>query len=376
MSNADRKGRIALVMPRLSRYGGAESFAWRLAEALARRGHGVDFICARCETGPPEGVTPVVVRRFGGLRAVKILWFALMAGRARRRGGYDLVFGMGKTLGQDILRIGGGPISTFWKLSAHAWPPGFPRWFKMARRRLSPSSWAIHWIDAVRFRRTPRLVAVSHLVRDWTVAAFPDLDPSAIEVIYNKPDLGRFSPAGEEERCALRAAADIGPGQVVIGTAATNFALKGVRSLLMALARLPEHFVLHVAGGRGSGKYLRLARQLGVAERVRFLGRVEDMASFYRCLDVFVLATFYDACSNAVLEALACGCRSVSSARNGSARFLPPQWVFPDPADVPELAAVLRRVSEEERPEPFVWPPEVVCGLDPYVEMIEQAIAR
>ncbi|MUM76890.1 glycosyltransferase [Pseudodesulfovibrio sp. F-1] len=376
MPNAERKGRIALVMPRLSRYGGAESFAWRLAEVLARRGHEVDFICARCETEPPPGVTPVVVGRFGGVRAVKVLWFALMAGRARRRGGYDLVFGMGKTLGQDILRIGGGPISTFWKLSAHAWPAGFPRWFKMARRRLSPSGWAIHWIDSLRYRRTPHLVAVSHMVRDWTVAAYPDLDPSAIEVIYNKPDLGRFSPVDEAQRRALRAEADIEDGQMVIGTAATNFTLKGVRSLLMALARLPEHFVLHVAGGRGPGKYLRLARRLGVSDRVRFLGRVEDMASFYRRLDVFVLATFYDACSNAVLEALACGCRSVSSARNGSARFLPKRWVFSDPADVPELAAVLLRVSKEERPGPFVWPPEVPCGMDPYVEMIEQAIAR
>lgn len=374
MSMSDTQGRVAVVMPRLSRYGGAESFAWRLADALARRGHAVDFICARCETDPPEGVNPVVVGRFGGLRAIKIAWFALMAERARRRGGYDLVFGMGKTLNQDILRVGGGPISMFWTLSSRAWPPGFSRWFKMTRRRLSPANWIIHRIDAVRFGRTPRIVAVSHLVRDWTVAAHPHLDPSSIEVIYNKPDLERFSPVGEEARQALRAGAGIGPDQVAIGTAATNFALKGVRSLLLALARLPENHVLHVAGGRRPGKYLRLARQLGVEDRVRFLGRVDDMASFYRSLDVFVLATFYDACSNAVLEALACGCRAVSSAQNGSARFLPERWVFPDPADVPDLAATLLRVSAEERPAPFAWPPDVPCGLEPYVEMIEQAI--
>jgi UDP-glucose:(heptosyl)LPS alpha-1,3-glucosyltransferase len=376
MQTSDKKGRLALVMPRLSRYGGAESFAWRLGEALARRGHAVDFICARCETEPPEGVTPVVVGRFGGLRVIKILWFALMAERARRRGGYDLVFGMGKTVNQDILRIGGGPISMFWKLSRRAWPAGFPRWFKMARRRLSPANWAIHLLDAVRLRRTPRIVAVSHLVRDWTVAAHPHLDPSAIKVIYNRPDLSRFSPVDEAGRQILREAAGIGPDQVVIGTAATNFALKGVRSLLMALARLPENHVLHVAGGRQPGKYLRLARELGVEDRVRFLGRVDDMASFYRRIDVFVLATFYDACSNAVLEALACGCRAVSSALNGSACFLPDRWVFADPAAVPELAAILLRVSGEDRPAPFVWPQDVPCGLDPYVEMIEQALSR
>jgi len=36
-------------MPRLGLYGGAEGFGWRLAEALAARGHCVDFLCARAE---------------------------------------------------------------------------------------------------------------------------------------------------------------------------------------------------------------------------------------------------------------------------------------------------------------------------------------
>jgi UDP-glucose:(heptosyl)LPS alpha-1,3-glucosyltransferase len=376
MSISDTKGRLAVVMPRLSRYGGAESFAWRLSEALAARGHDVEFICARCETEPPEGVTPVVVGRFGGLRAVKIVWFALMAERARRRGGYDLVFGMGKTISQDILRVGGGPISMFWKLSMNAWPEGFPRWFKMLRRRLAPANWAIHVLDTIRFRRTPRIVAVSHLVRDWTVAAHPHLDASRIDVIYNRPDLSRFSPVSDEERLALRQAEGIEPDQVVIGTAATNFALKGIRPLLMALARLPKTHVLHVAGGRKPGKYIRLARQLGVEGRVRFLGKVDDMPSFYRRIDVFVLATFYDACSNAVLEALACGCRAVSSALNGSVRFLPARWVFSDPADVSAVVEILLRVSLEDRPQPFVWPLDVECGLDPYIAMIEQTMCR
>lgn len=164
--------------------------------------------------------------------------------------------------------------------------------------------------------------------------------------------------------------------QVVIGTAATNFALKGIRYLIEALTHLPENHVLHVAGGRQSGKYVRLAREFGVEDRVRFLGKVEDMPSFYRKTDVFVLATFYDACSNAALEALACGCRVVSSSLNGSAYFLPEKWVFPDPADVSGLADILLRVSEEESPDPFVWPEDVKSGLEPYVEMIEQAISK
>lgn len=376
MANNANKARLAVTMPKLSRYGGAESFAWRLSEVLAARGHNVDFICARCETDPPDGVTPVVLGRFGVFRWVKVVWFAYAADRACRQGGYDLVFGMGKTLNQDILRIGGGPITRFWELSQHAWPEGFARSFKMLRRRMSPANWAIRFIDRVRLRRTPRIVAVSHLVRDWIVEAHPHLNKDDIDVIYNKPDLSRFSPIGEQGRNRLRATCNVSEHEVVIGTAATNFALKGIHHLVDMLALLPEHFVLGVAGGRNPDKYLRQARELGVEKRIRFLGRVDDMVDFYRGVDIFVLATFYDACSNAVLEALACGCKVLSSSRNGSARFLPERWVFNDPSDARNLARLVSEVAKESRPEPFAWPDDVPSGLEPYVEMIEETLAE
>nr|WP_321257705.1 glycosyltransferase family 4 protein [uncultured Pseudodesulfovibrio sp.] len=374
MTDISKKARLAMTMPKLSRYGGAEAFAWRLSEALAQRGHNVDFICARCDGEPPEGVTPVVLGRFGVFRFVKVLWFAYASDKALKRGDYDLVFGMGKTVRQDILRIGGGPQSKFWELSKQAWPKGFARSFKMLRRRCSPANWAIHCLDKVRMRRTPCIVAVSHLVRDWIVEAHPHLNAADIDVVYNRPDLSRFSPLGEQERLRLRSACGINDDQVVIATAATNFALKGVRHLVSMLTKLPDNFVLHVAGGRNPDKYIRQARELGVEHRVHFLGRVDDMPAFYRAADIFILATFYDACSNAVLEAMACGCKSLSSRLNGSAYFLPERWIFSDPADVSAMAELVLRASDEERPGPLEWPEKVVSGLEPFIEMVENRL--
>ncbi|MEI3478276.1 MAG: hypothetical protein V8Q84_03255 [Bilophila sp.] len=46
-------------MPRLSRYGGVEQFAFRLAEALAETRnseHEVELVYVRSECLPPEGV--------------------------------------------------------------------------------------------------------------------------------------------------------------------------------------------------------------------------------------------------------------------------------------------------------------------------------
>ena len=54
--------KIAIMLPKLSLYGGVEGFAWRLAEALAR-GHDIHFICARQETDSPAGVRVIRVGR-------------------------------------------------------------------------------------------------------------------------------------------------------------------------------------------------------------------------------------------------------------------------------------------------------------------------
>ena len=84
--------RIALILPRLSRYGGVEQFAFRLAEALAETRnseHEVEFICARSECLPPVGVRTHIVGRPGGLKFIKMLWFLIRAEQVRKRGNYS-----------------------------------------------------------------------------------------------------------------------------------------------------------------------------------------------------------------------------------------------------------------------------------------------
>lgn len=370
-----RSARLAVVIPRLSTYGGAEGFALRLAETLARAGHAVDFLCARQEAPAPVGVRVVHLGRPGLFKSLKILWFALSAEAAIRRGNYDLVFGLGKSLSQDVLRIGGGPLPVFWRLSARAWAPGPARAFKMLRRRLSPANWLNLVIEARQCRTAPVIVCVSDLVRDWMLEAHPELSGRDLRVIYNRPDLSRFRPFSDDERLAARRALGVGPDEVLVTTAGTNFALKGIGPLLRAMALLPGRFRLAVAGGRGSGRWLDLARGLGLDGRVAFPGRVEDMPAFYNAGDVFCLASFYDACSNAVVEALACGSRVLSSASNGSAAFLDPGHVFADPGDIPALAALIERTAAEPRPGPFVWPGNLVSGLEPYLDLVAERLA-
>lgn len=401
MSGAGSVCRIAVMLPRFSRYGGVEQFGFRLAEGLARRGHLVDFICARQEADAPQGVRVLEVGRPPGFRSLKMLWFLVRAELLRRRGRYDLSVSLGKTWNQDISRMGGGPLKIFWEKSERALPPGFPRMVKRLGRSFSPSNWLTLLVEKHQFGKQSEVIAVSHLVRDWLLEAHASLAPERVRVVYNRPDSGRFFPPSPEERAAARAALrQAGPAAsgvperaargllaaghaepaalavepVFIGTASTNFRLKGVGPLIRAFALLPEQAVLFVAGGREHGRYTALARQLGLDRRVVFCGKVEDMPSFYKALDIFVLPTFYDACSNAVLEALVSGCKVLTSRSNGAAFFLDAHAVLPDPGDVGELAKRLRALMEQPAPPPFVWPDTALSGMDAFIACIERKL--
>lgn len=372
---------IALSMPRLGLYGGAEGFGWRLAEALAAQGHTVSFLCARAEGRLPLGVTPVELGRPPFGRAVKNLWFAWAVEKHLRAHGYDVVIGLGRTWNQDILRVGGGPQDIFNRLTLAAHGQGLARLGKSLRRVLSPSAAVIKWMEARQFD-TPanpaqRVVCVSRLVRDWLLEAHPRLDPERVSVVYNRPDLSRFQPLAPQRRAELRAALGLGPADVVVCTAGTNFALKGVGTLIRALALLPQNFHVAVAGGRHPDAWIALAKRLGVAGRVRFAGKVDDMPGFYGAADVFALPTYYDACSNAVLEALACGLPAISSSRNGSAVFVDPKLILPDPGDAETLARLITtaaaQAADTTRPA-FAWPDAQPSGLAPYLEMVDRLL--
>ena len=377
-----KRSTIAIMLPRFSRYGGVEQFGFRLAECLARRGHAVDFICARKEEEAPQGVRIINVGRPPGCRWLKMLWFLVRAEQCRRRGNYDLSISLGKTWNQDVSRMGGGPLKVFWEKSEQALPVGLPRTMKRLKRRFSPANWLTILVEKHQFNEKSDVIAVSHLVRDWLLETHHTLDPSRVSVVYNRPDQKRYFPPGAEERASARKALALKVASsfmaseepIFIGTASTNFQLKGIEPLIRAMALLPPHTVLFIAGGRDHGVYSRLARSIGVADRVVFCGKVDDMPSFYRALDIFILPTFYDACSNAVLEALASGCKVLTSNSNGASFFLDKDAVFPDPGNVAELAARLRTVMEKPAPPAFIWPEDTPSGLAAFTEFIEKRL--
>jgi len=166
------------------------------------------------------------------------------------------------------------------------------------------------------FRRMDRVVFVGH----WLEAAAADMGYAARNpvVIHNGVDLEAYSPAPADP--ALREEFAIPADAPVIGTVGNLRPVKDTPCLLRAFAALPEpNAVLLIVGDGEEGPALQaLAGELGVAERVRFLGRRDDVRRLLPLLDVFVLSSQTEGISVALLEAMACGRPAVVTDTGGN----------------------------------------------------------
>jgi glycosyltransferase involved in cell wall biosynthesis len=73
------------------------------------------------------------------------------------------------------------------------------------------------------------------------------------------------------------------------------------------LPHQPEACFIVVGDGPRRGSLLERAVELGVADRIRWEGRREDVGTYLAACDVFVNTSQREGCSNAILEAMAAG---------------------------------------------------------------------
>lgn len=115
----------------------------------------------------------------------------------------------------------------------------------------------------------------------------------------------------------------------VLATVGALIPRKGQRFVIEALSKLPGAILL-IAGKGDDEPMLRiLAKQLGVTDRVHFLGPVPhaELPIVFNAADVFVLPSSSEGLANAWVEALACGTPVVTSPIPGAAELITdPDW--------------------------------------------------
>jgi teichuronic acid biosynthesis glycosyltransferase TuaC len=142
----------------------------------------------------------------------------------------------------------------------------------------------------------------------------------SLEVLRNGVDLNRFQclPQGEAR---LRLQWPEMPTLISVGNLIES---KGQRLAIEALPALTGFRLCVVGSGPDESLLKSLARQLGVAERVLFCGRIaqEQMSSYYSAADILVLPSSREGAPNVVLEAMACGTPTVATSVGGIPEFV------------------------------------------------------
>jgi glycogen synthase len=151
----------------------------------------------------------------------------------------------------------------------------------------------------------------------------------------------------------LRLRHKLGLGERILLSAGRLEASKGFHVLLRALAAVRDHGALDGRPWRwvalGDGPYRpmleMLAEELGLQQRVHFLGRVSDqeMHAWYELSTVFLHPTLYEGSSLVTLEAMAHRRAVIASAAGGIPDKVRPRqngWLVP-PGDASGLAAAI-----------------------------------
>ncbi len=174
---------------------------------------------------------------------------------------------------------------------------------------------SFHAITRFSIERSDAVTAVSRYLADETRRAF-DLPDLAIPVIPNFVDLEEYRPRSEGEPCSPVAPA----GHKVVIHISNFREVKRVQDVVRIFARVRRAMpatLLMVGDGPDREAAEQEARRLEVAEHVRFLGRLDNVASLLQASDLFLLPSQTESFGLAALEAMACGVPVVASRSGG-----------------------------------------------------------
>ena len=334
--------------------GGAETYIGDLARRLGRDGHALHLYAVKWDAAAlPASTHYHRLDMPAGPRFLRPWRFGAAVEKALAGARHDVTVGFDKTWGQDVLVPLGGLHSASAFHNRLKFRHGWERSLAAVGKFFDLAAWSFHRLERKQYLGPDRpLVATnSRLVRSH-FERFLGVAPESIRVVPAAIDPLRFAADDRpKRRQAERDSWGVTPDETVGLYVAMNYRLKGLAPLLHAVRAVPrgKPFRLVVVGNAKYREYERLAAQLGVGDRVKFLGFRADPKDAYFASDFLVHPTFYDPCSLVVLEALACGLPVITTRYNGAAEQMNPPadgLVIDDPHDAKALGAAMARMLD------------------------------
>jgi polysaccharide pyruvyl transferase CsaB len=207
-------------------------------------------------------------------------------------------------------------------------------------------------LNAYALKRADYLVGVSDSMRELLISR--GFCPNSVFSIYNGTDFS-VSPENSDKTAYFRACGlETDGDSVVVGIAARLDPVKDVATLVRGFAEASKtcpQLRLAIAGdGQQMEELKELAAQLGVSERICFMGWVTDMNSFYGAIDINALTSLSETFPYALTEGARARLATVSS-RVGGVPVLISEGetgLLFEPGDYMTLAKKLGRLADDK----------------------------
>lgn len=333
--------RIAFGIVNLFPGGGLQRDCLEIAKLVAGRGHDVVIYTERASGDLQAGGIPIV-RLPNGARTNHRRQYAFAVDFLKEASAHcDLTVGFNKLLGLDVLYC--ADPSTHDRLRRQPYLKLLPRYRTYAhieRDSFGPD----------RKTRTI-LLSQSQLLEYWsawrTESQRMYLLPPTLSAARRKPE---YRVNGMRQ--TMRAEFGLTGIPWVWMTVGVQPKTKGTDRVIRALTEFPDAQLL-VAGlsetDEAAKRAVALARRLGVASRVKWLGHREDMAQVMAAADLLLHPSRYDTTGTVILEAVVNGLPVVTTAVCGYASHVSAARagaVVPEPFDQRAFANAIRSARD------------------------------
>lgn len=208
----------------------------------------------------------------------------------------------------------------------------------------------VQWLQKRWWKWCHALISCSEFLRQITIQSY-GVPPTKVHRIFN----AYHGPRTEDltlTRAEAKAELGLAPGRRHVLTICRLMVWKGVDDIIRALSELPRDVDLVIAGdGDMELPWKALAAELGLGERVHFLGNVPhvQIPTWIRAADVFVLNSRYEGLSHTLLEVSALGAPTVATGVCGNPEVIEHEGNgLLVPTQAPEeLAAAIRRLLDD-----------------------------